>query len=161
MKTVWEAVIPYSNVVIDVTGCSCSILILPVLFDDRMKKSNVSPPLTISTNFKVVLLLVTIVLIATTAFTYYYYNTSKTHILLVHASRDTAILLTTPNHTVVHIAIEIKGYTHDTFRINSHTRIPGGNIDTTLDYDFYKRNYTFTYEALKATAGNLRVKVRF
>lgn len=76
-----------------------------------------------------------------------------------NANKDTLIQINTNTTYPTNLQLEIKGQTNDTFIINN-IFIPGGIIDTTINLDWYYKDFQIKYKAYKVSKGYLTIKCR-
>ena len=86
--------------------------------------------------------------------------TMNSNVVVIKAGSDTTIHVTSKNKLVSAVVLAITGAVNDTCKIAGGL-IPGGTVDTVFKSDHYAQVYMLSFEAYKATAGNLPVKVRF
>jgi hypothetical protein len=83
---------------------------------------------------------------------------TKGEIGTIDASRDTLIKVTTHNSNASVLKLTIKGEASDTFLLQYYHKIPGGKIDTTVQNEWYDKNFVIDYKAYKAKSGKLSIK---
>lgn len=83
---------------------------------------------------------------------------SEGKIIIRDVSRDTSItIITNKIHAPVILNLHIKGYTDSSFTLNKYFHFPGGNIDTTVQQDWYNRTIQINYNTKNTKKGYLSI----
>lgn len=80
-------------------------------------------------------------------------------VLIPDASKDTSIEINTKTTYPTALKLRIKGQTNDTFIINNY-KIPGGIVDTTILYDWYKKDFPINFNSYKVSSGSLIINYK-
>jgi uncharacterized protein YcfL len=83
---------------------------------------------------------------------------SKGKIIISDVTRDTSITIFTKKiKPPVMLKLHIKGYTNSSFIVNNYFYFPGGNIDTTIQHDWYNNTIRINYKTKKIKKGYLTI----
>ncbi len=82
----------------------------------------------------------------------------KGEFVISDVSKDKVFLVKTNSDNNTTVILNITGQVDDTCIVGHWLKIPGGNIDTTVQHDFYNEDYHFRYESYKASKGSLKIK---
>lgn len=84
---------------------------------------------------------------------------SKGTVEIKDTSKDTTFLVKTNTNYPVLLHLHITGHTEDSFKLNQLV-LPGGNIDTTLMYDWYVDSFRINFKSYKTNKGELKIKYK-
>ncbi len=83
---------------------------------------------------------------------------SEGKINISDVTRDTSItIITKRKDAPVMLNLHIKGYTDSSFTLNKYFHFPGGNIDTTVQQDWYNLQIQIDYKANNIKKGQLTI----
>lgn len=77
--------------------------------------------------------------------------------VITRLNKDTTFQATSNKHYPTTIVLNIKGHVNDTFMLQGHIKIPGGDISQEIRQDCYSLPYSIRYTPYKATQGNLGI----
>lgn len=83
---------------------------------------------------------------------------SEGKIIVTDVTRDTSITIITKKiEAPVMLNLHLKGYTDSSFTLNKYFHFPGGNIDTSIQQDWYNREIQINYKANNIKKGYLTI----
>ncbi|MBL0884012.1 MAG: hypothetical protein IBJ16_11825 [Chitinophagaceae bacterium] len=84
-------------------------------------------------------------------------KSTKGDFVISDVSKDTVVLIKTNSNDNTTVILSITGQVDDTCIVGHWIKIPGGNIDTTVQHDFYNKDYLLKYESYKASNGSIKI----
>ena len=77
---------------------------------------------------------------------------------LASVDKDTVIHVQSNKDNTTTMILKITGFVDDTCQFQGFAKFPGGDIDTTMQLDFYGKIFDMRYESYKAKRGRLVVE---
>lgn len=86
------------------------------------------------------------------------YQAARKTFTIENLGKDTSFQVTASSNPTT-VIIKLTGFANDSFLIQHYYKIPGGNINDTVQMDFYNKVFDFSYKPYKAKQGKLLVEI--
>ena len=86
------------------------------------------------------------------------YQAARKAFTIKNLGKDTSFQIKASSNPTT-VIIKLTGFSNDSFLIQNYFKIPGGNINNTVQMDFYNKVFDFSFNPYKAKKGKLTVEI--